>query len=224
LTQEPLFPLHSSGLASPQLLENLYPDKARRNIKAAMDEKLLEAREMYWTPDDRKVLSHPMAPCDHLALLTNPPKSSQTKGAFPGVQERGANEQNNAEKMRGRPTSAQRQRPGNDMFVTEGMAPVESRREAAGIHRPPVNTVPAPSPDPNLECDADTGVHDTILTGLARRFRRSAGWRRRRLGGLRRPGRVEGASVRAKILWRWTVMRRSSCRPRSIWLASLSGS
>jgi hypothetical protein len=60
LNQEPLFPPHSSRLAAPQLLENLYPDKARRNIKAAMDEKLLEAREMYWTPDDRKVLSHPM--------------------------------------------------------------------------------------------------------------------------------------------------------------------
>eukprot|EP00284_Hemiselmis_tepida_P009177 CAMPEP_0174929722 /NCGR_PEP_ID=MMETSP1355-20121228/28425_1 /TAXON_ID=464990 /ORGANISM="Hemiselmis tepida, Strain CCMP443" /LENGTH=154 /DNA_ID=CAMNT_0016175951 /DNA_START=144 /DNA_END=605 /DNA_ORIENTATION=- len=37
-----------------ELLETLYPDKARRENKAAMDEKLLEAREMYWTPDDRK--------------------------------------------------------------------------------------------------------------------------------------------------------------------------
>ena len=224
LNQEPLFPPHSSRLATPQLLENLYPDKARRNIKAAMDEKLLEAREMYWTPDDRKVLSHPMGPSSHLALLTNPPKFSQTKGAFPGEQERGANEQNKAEKMRGRPTSAQRQRPGNDMFVTEGMAPVESRREAAGIHRPPVNTVPTPSPDTNLECDAGTGVNGTILKGLARRFRPGAGWRRRRLAGLRRPGRVEGASGRAKSLWSWMGMRRSSCRPRSTWLASLSES
>lgn len=48
-----------------ELLDTMYPDRVRREMKAQQDEKLLEARAAFWTPDNRKT----MGAVDHSSAI-----------------------------------------------------------------------------------------------------------------------------------------------------------
>jgi len=84
-----------------ELMDTMYPDRVRRELKAQQEEKLLEARAAFWTPDNRKTL-----------------------GAVDGM----VNQSRvGVDVTGGRPRAANRKQPDESLIITEGNATANMR-------------------------------------------------------------------------------------------------
>lgn len=85
-----------------ELMDTMYPDRVRRELKAQQEEKLLEARAAFWTPDNRKTLGA----VDKASVANQSRAGGDTGG--------------------GRPRAAHR-KPDDNLIITEGNATANVR-------------------------------------------------------------------------------------------------